>query len=188
MGISCALGRHEVVTRGVGNGAFEFGRCLKCACDVMRSGRTWKRVPKGYKVVWRPIETPACGPVRHTAAAVGREVDLRGVTVVGERTYGTQRFALVVLNAKDRRDYRAMVDRLGTDGSNARMMKKSCAYSRPDLLKPREAAPRLGELTSGREPAPFPWEEATCVPAPRDFGPAAEWPARGAHSPLRRAA
>lgn len=140
MGIACILGRHEVVTRGIGNGAYEFGRCLRCACDLMRSGREWKRLPKGYKIVWKAKDMPAAGAVKHDAAAVGREVDLKGVTVVGERSYGAQRFALVVLNAKDRRDYGAMVDRLGTDGVNGRMMKKSSAYSHRGLLKPRTAA------------------------------------------------
>lgn len=154
MAITCLLGRHEVVSRGVGNGAYEFGRCLRCACDLMRSGRDWKRLPKGYKIVWKPKDGPRAGAVQHDAAAVGREVDLKGVTVVGERRCGAQRFALVVLNAKDGRDYGSMLDRLGTDGINGRMMRKSSAGSPRALLKPREAAARVGDLMPKEAPDP----------------------------------
>lgn len=119
MPIACLLGRHAIVQAGVRNGTYEFARCDRCRCDLMRTDtRSWERVPKGFKVVWKPR-----GPNGHAgeiaapgSATFAREVDLHGVTVVGERTMGAQRFALIILNARDERDYGAMVDPLGMDG------------------------------------------------------------------------
>lgn len=137
MAIACMLGRHTVVERGVRNGSYEFARCDRCRCDLMRGeSRPWERVPKGFKVVWRP--RAGDGNIPAGTAAFAREVDLRGVTVVGERTYGAQRFALVVLNAKDERDYGAMVDPLGMDGPVAARI----AQPRAQSASPREPAPR----------------------------------------------
>lgn len=138
MAIACLLGRHAIVDRGVRNGSYEFARCDRCRCDLMRNeSRPWERVPKGFKVVWKPRTSEgahAGGIAPAGAAAFGRQVDLRGVTVVGERTYGAQRFALVVLNANDDRDYRAMVDPLGMDGPVA------ARVAQPGLSRPRPPA------------------------------------------------
>lgn len=135
MAIACLLGRHAIVDRGVRNGSWEFARCDRCRCDLMRKqARSWQRVPRGFKVVWKPKAAGGVEPAG--AAAFGRQVDLRGVTVVGERTYGAQRFALVVLNAQDERDYSAMVDPLGMDGPVA------ARVARPSLSRQRPEAPR----------------------------------------------
>lgn len=128
MPIACLLGRHAIAQAGVRNGTHEFARCDRCRCDLMRAqGQSWQRVPKGLKVVWRPRD--AYGTAGEIAApgsaAFAREVDLRGVTVVGERTLGAQRFALVILNARDERDYGEMVDPLGMDGPVAARIERS---------------------------------------------------------------
>ncbi|HVQ10072.1 MAG TPA: hypothetical protein VMS43_16735 [Allosphingosinicella sp.] len=36
-----------------GNQGFEFGRCRKCGRDLVRSGRAWRTIPPGFRVVWR---------------------------------------------------------------------------------------------------------------------------------------
>lgn len=118
MAIACLLGRHAIVARGVRNGSYEFARCDRCRRDLKRGhDGVWKRVPKGFRVVWKPRTGEGSEDIVPAGtAAFAREVDLRGVTVVGARTYGAQRFALVVLNANDERDYAALVDPLGMDG------------------------------------------------------------------------
>lgn len=145
MAIACLLGRHAVVQAGVRNGAYEFARCDRCRCDLMRmEGQSWMRVPNGYKIVWKPRTDGSGGIAATGSAAFAREVDLRGVTVVGERTMGAQRFALVILNARDERDYGGMVDPLGMDGPVAARI---AGTSR----KPTERTATLYDLLS--EPA-----------------------------------
>lgn len=143
MALSCLLGRHRVVTRGVRNGRYEFGRCDRCRCDLLRAESDWRRVPKGFKVVWRPSTGDEALDTHAGAAAVARTVDLHGVTVVGERTFGAQRFALVVLNASDERSYAALADEVGTSGANAERMARA-ALKGPGLLRfARPAGPAL---------------------------------------------
>ena len=126
MDLRCKLGRHRPVQRGVRNGMFEFGRCDRCACDMMRTEGDWKRVPRGHRVVWRPNVLALSGGPDAGQAAFAREVDLRGVTVVGERRYGSQRFALVVLNQTDDQDYSGGCDKIGLPGPlSEEILKKS---------------------------------------------------------------
>jgi hypothetical protein len=165
MAISCAIGRHEVVARGIRNGKYEFGRCLRCACDMMRSERDWKRVPRGFKVVWRPQVAGGSAVAQPGAAAIGRQVDLRGVTVVGERSYGAQRFALVVLNAKDQRSYGGMVDPLGTSGQISSAMENRSLIARPSAVSPRQAPARVTDMVASERDA-FGWERAYEAPKP----------------------
>lgn len=110
MGLACTFGRHTPVTRGIRNEDNEFGRCIRCNCDLVHVGRRWKRVPKGLKVVWRPRTGDGLNDLSAGYATVGKEVDLKGVTVIGERRYGAQRFALVVLNANDEGSYTDATD------------------------------------------------------------------------------
>lgn len=107
--------------RGVRNGQYEFGRCNRCSVDMMRRDAGWKPVPKGFRIVWRPRGAANDGSAAGEAA-FAQQVDLRGVTVVGERSYGGQRFALVVLNQSDMRSYRALTDQVGTCGNVARQV------------------------------------------------------------------
>lgn len=143
MPIACLLGRHAIAEAGVRNGTFEFARCDRCRCDLMRAeNRSWQRVPKGLKVVWKP--RGAGGTAGEIAApgsaAFAREVDLRGVTVVGERTLGAQRFALVILNARDERDYGGLVDPLGMDGPLAARIARTGASRKQPTTSERAAS------------------------------------------------
>ncbi len=155
MAISCIFGRHSVADRGVRNGQHEFGRCDRCRCDMMRNGSAWKRVPKGYKVVWRPRTGNALADEVAGQAAVGREVNLKGVTVVGERRYGAQRFALVILNANDERSYAGGVDRLGTSGAVAAQMEIRIPAT-ASVVKPHETGGRLSDMVDKEQL--FDWE------------------------------
>jgi hypothetical protein len=163
MAISCALGRHDVVARGIRNGKYEFGRCLRCACDMMRAESDWKRVPRGFKVVWKPAGAERSAGVLPGTAAIGRQVDLHGVTVVGERSYGAQRFALVVLNARDQRSYRGMVDQLGTSGQISSAMENSSLIARASAVTPRQAPARVSDMLTSERDA-FGWEKAYAAP------------------------
>jgi hypothetical protein len=117
--LSCWLGRHVAVERGVRNHNHEFGRCDRCRRDLIRHGERWKPVPKGYRVVWKPRTGDVVGDQSAGVASVEREVTVRGV-VVGERSYGAQRFALVRLNAEDERSY---VDKPLSSGPASKQVK-----------------------------------------------------------------
>lgn len=54
MSILCSIGRHEAEPSRLWNGGFYFSRCRHCETDMIRQGRTWRQVPKGYHVVWKP--------------------------------------------------------------------------------------------------------------------------------------
>ena len=160
MGISCALTGHYVTTRGIRNGKYEFGRCQRCSCDLMRSDSSWKRVPRGFKVVWRPAGAGALAHQAPGAAAIGREVDLRGVTVVGERSYGSQRFALVILNSKDQKSYRSMVDQLGTSGHIAESMEsRGSLIGRARVSESVERTRGVTDMLVTNKQDRFEWEE-----------------------------
>ena len=160
MGILCMIGGHRPVVRGVRNMQREFGRCDRCRCDLMRDGSGWKPVPKGYKVVWRPRTGNEVADQSAGAAAVGREVTVNGV-VVGERSYGSQRFALVRLNADDQRSYRNGVDNLGTHGAVALQM-ESRAKTKSFEPKAPAPAPRRSLTDMVAEDA-FAWERIARV-------------------------
>ena len=53
MSISCADGKHVALPRPIRNQGFDFGRCRSCGRDLVRSGRAWRTVPAGFRVVWR---------------------------------------------------------------------------------------------------------------------------------------
>jgi hypothetical protein len=111
----------------------EFGRCDRCARDLVRKGDRWKPVPRGYRVVWRPRTGDPVADGMAGLAVVGREVTVRGV-VVGERNFGSQRFALVRLNAEDRRTY---VDKSGKRGPAEAIASESGAARPRELVRER---------------------------------------------------
>jgi hypothetical protein len=49
---SCLAGSHAIGASAVGAQGFELGRCRRCGLDLLRSSRGWRRVPKGFRVVW----------------------------------------------------------------------------------------------------------------------------------------
>jgi len=53
MHFQCSLGRHEAAPGEVRNQGFGFSRCRGCGCDLVRSSREWRTVPKGFRVAWR---------------------------------------------------------------------------------------------------------------------------------------
>jgi hypothetical protein len=54
MGILCSIGRHAAQPSRVWNGGFYFSRCKHCETDMIGQGGSFKPVPKGYEVVWKP--------------------------------------------------------------------------------------------------------------------------------------
>jgi hypothetical protein len=64
MSLTCTRGKHEAAERAVRNQGLEFSRCRRCGRDLVRSGRSWRGVPRGFRVVWRsaapaPLEASA---------------------------------------------------------------------------------------------------------------------------------
>ena len=53
MARTCASGRHSPGNPIVRNQGFDFSHCRHCACDLIRSDRQWRTVPRGFRVVWR---------------------------------------------------------------------------------------------------------------------------------------
>lgn len=53
MTLACLMGRHARVTSEVRNQGLAFSRCRKCRRDLVHSGRGWRSVPRGFRVVWR---------------------------------------------------------------------------------------------------------------------------------------
>ena len=87
-------------------GSDEVGRCRRCACDLRKTGADWRRLPPGLKLVLRsPLPPDRDWGDEGLVTGAARQVDLHGVTVVGERTYGSRRYALVVLDESDKRGF-----------------------------------------------------------------------------------
>jgi hypothetical protein len=107
---------------------------------MMRRESGWKPVPKGFRIVWRPRGSNGQAGAEGEAA-FAQQVDLRGVTVVGERSYGGLRFALVVLNQTDARSYRALSDEVGTYGEIARQVEARAAGGAPRRTAPEAPQP-----------------------------------------------
>ena len=53
MKLACLLKRHEAGAREARNQGFAFSRCRHCRRDLVRSGRRWRTVPRGFRIVWR---------------------------------------------------------------------------------------------------------------------------------------
>jgi hypothetical protein len=94
-------------------------------------------------------------------AAVGKEVTLKGVTVVGERSYGAQRFALVILNAKDDRSYVGTTDGLDGPGAVAIQMENHLNGRGPAAQEPKQQSKRLSEMVPTADA--FEWESGATV-------------------------
>ena len=63
MNVLCLLGRHSAVPSEVRNQGFHFTQCRCCGRDLIGMRGAWKRVPKGFRVVWRALDAPAATPV-----------------------------------------------------------------------------------------------------------------------------
>jgi len=53
MRLNCIAGQHDASPGEVRNQGFAFSRCRCCGCDMVRSNSEWRRVPRGFRVVWR---------------------------------------------------------------------------------------------------------------------------------------
>jgi len=56
MTIACRLKGHDPSPDETCNGGRCFTRCRRCGADLVSSGGEWHKVPKGYRVVWKPAE------------------------------------------------------------------------------------------------------------------------------------
>ena len=53
MNLRCIIGGHRAAPDRIHNQGFDFSRCDGCRRDMIRSGRRWRTVPKGFRVVWK---------------------------------------------------------------------------------------------------------------------------------------
>jgi cell division protein FtsZ len=90
MPIMCLVAGHHAFPSSVRNQGFYFSQCRCCGRDMIRSQRGWRKVPKGFRVVWRreasirnlPVVVAAGSPAgvaRRLAAAA----DLAGTALRG---------------------------------------------------------------------------------------------------------
>lgn len=56
MGILCSLGWHRPAIKIVRNRAFRFSACATCGIEIVDQGDgVWRPIPRGFRVVWRPV-------------------------------------------------------------------------------------------------------------------------------------
>lgn len=97
---ACLLGRHEARASAVRNHGLYFSACLHCRCDMVRSLGHWRRVPKGFRVVWRnagvsgpiaanlPVPMPPTGPNGPAVEMASRLTALAAMAFAGLRALG----------------------------------------------------------------------------------------------------
>jgi hypothetical protein len=56
MGILCRLAGHKAAPSNIWNNGHFFSRCTICDCEMIGRGGSWRTIPRGYRVVWRPRE------------------------------------------------------------------------------------------------------------------------------------
>jgi cell division protein FtsZ len=57
MSLLCRIAKHTPYPSKVRNQRFHFSSCRRCGRDMVRSGEQWTPVPKGFRVVWKLVET-----------------------------------------------------------------------------------------------------------------------------------
>jgi hypothetical protein len=55
MSLLCLSGRHAARPSNIANQGYYFSRCARCRRDLIGSAVKWKPVPRGKRVVWRPV-------------------------------------------------------------------------------------------------------------------------------------
>ena len=60
MRFRCLVGNHRPLPPAAANQGFQFSTCEHCGRDMVRSGRSWREVPRQFRVVWKRA-TPAPG-------------------------------------------------------------------------------------------------------------------------------
>lgn len=56
MALRCLAGHHAAYPSNLRNQGLYFSSCRNCGRDMVRSRTKWRRVPSGFRVVWRPAE------------------------------------------------------------------------------------------------------------------------------------
>ena len=52
MDLFCRFGSHIVQSRAISNDGYEFSRCRRCGCALVRRGsESWQSGPNGYRLV-----------------------------------------------------------------------------------------------------------------------------------------
>ena len=65
LGLICILAGHGAdPARARWNAGICFGKCVRCGRDVVRSATGQWRVPRGYRVVWRPAMVAQVAPMQ----------------------------------------------------------------------------------------------------------------------------
>ena len=75
MNLRCIMAGHRAAPGEVRNQGFGFSRCGRCRRDMVRSGRRWRPVPKGFRVAWKKADHPmktGAGPLLPDLPATGR--------------------------------------------------------------------------------------------------------------------
>lgn len=54
MHLFCRLGKHRLPPFKVWNQGRYFAHCADCGSGLVQQGRDWYRVPRGFRIVWRP--------------------------------------------------------------------------------------------------------------------------------------
>jgi len=68
MKLLCLAGRHRIAPVIVVNAGIGFGSCQSCRREMVRARARWRPVPKGFRIVWKPVE--------RTAPVMPREIPL----------------------------------------------------------------------------------------------------------------
>lgn len=56
MRLFCSLGWHRPSSRVIPNEGRLFSRCTACSADIIMVGRSWRKAPRGYQVIWKEAE------------------------------------------------------------------------------------------------------------------------------------
>jgi hypothetical protein len=67
MSLNCFVGIHSPLPAAAANQGVQFSSCRRCGRDMVRIGKSWRRVPKGFRVVWKSraeAAAPRAGRVR----------------------------------------------------------------------------------------------------------------------------
>ena len=71
MRIHCLIGSHLPPATIHTNQGLDFCTCAGCGCDLVRTGRSWRRIPRGFRLVWKSRAGPdAAEDLRHRSLVV----------------------------------------------------------------------------------------------------------------------
>lgn len=103
MTVLCLMRGHTAAPESIGwIGDDEVGRCCRCSRDLRKEGPDWRPLPPGVMLVRSRASRREPWEREAAAGAIGSlpRVDLHDVALIGEKTYGSHQYALVVLNSR----------------------------------------------------------------------------------------